>query len=336
MKRLGCLLASMVLLSALPGCGGRPVLQPQSTAPSASPAGTMRSARDLSLNVVAIDGPGSQERGRIRCPMWIDRRDEVELASERLSLTGDQAAQLKQQWMAFRQLQTTAMPSVLRQVPGAPTSAPMPRPPVYPSYAGTNYFWGPGCALLLQITNTGSNPVSIMSSGLRLTSASTANGQHYNLVDRCSLEGTPPESCHPELGGGPAYCSVYSAQVLMAPGGASALYRDQPLSRAENGPCPSMTIGRRETKELWIEAVGVQPQIYAVVPELEVQTSRGTSTLSLPELAGTLAFADPSQFSCYKLVGSSFVEALDGEAIFPAIDPRTGLGAWRTTGVWCL
>lgn len=333
MARLEWLVVSILLVAALPGCGQR------STPKEA--AGTGVTAASVGLKIVAIDGPSATpSKGRIRCPLWYDRRDEVVLGSDRLVLSDDQAAQLRRQWTAFRARQTTTPPDALRQVPGVPTAASMPRPPVFLGYSGTNYFWGPGCALELQITDTGSSAAVISSGGLRLAEASVGNAQRYNLVDACSLDGTPPALCHFGLGGGAAYCSVYSAQVQMTPGASGAAYRSSPQSRDQNGPCPAMTIARGATKELWIQAVGGQPQIYSVVPELEVQTAQGTSTVSLPEFAGTMAFADTSQFSCYQLAGSSLVKAPDSVAIFPPRDPRSGLGdigvgKWPTGG-WCL
>lgn len=313
MARLGCLLASILLVVALPGCGQ----QPATATPL--PAITVASA---GLSIVAIDGPASKQKGRIRCPLWLDRKDQVVLGSDPLSLTGDRVAQLKRQWTEFDSGRTTGLPDALRQVPGAPSGPPMPRPPQYSDYGGTNFYWGPGCALELQITNTGVNRVLISSAGFRLAEPSIVNAQHYNLVDRCSLEGTPPENCAAQLGGRPTFCGIYSAQVRLAPGAAGNAYRDSPLSTDQNGPCPPMTIEPGSTKELWIQAVGAVAQIYDVVPELVVGTSSGTSTVTLPQLAGTAAFADPPQFSCYKLAGTSFVKAADGSAA--ASEPRAG------------
>ncbi len=201
-------------------------------------------------------------------------------------------------------------------------------------------FWGPGCSIDFQITNVGAGPVQIPSAGFQLNGTPQQNSEQYNLVDRCSFTSPPLEPCYPQLGGGPAACQLYDAQVELSTAVAGTLFTDSPSSKAENGPCPTLTIAPGATIELYMDGASHAALVYSVTPVLTVDTQGGHYLVSIPEAAGTMAFGDPSQFACYKLQQGALMKALTGADVFPTTDPASGTAnnfeTWAKAGVWCL
>jgi hypothetical protein len=64
--------------------------------------------------------------------------------------------------------------------------------------------------------------------------------------------------------------------------------------------------------------------IFRVTPELTVYDGT-TQTLELSSLRSTLAYADPAQFSCYSLRGSTFVRTTPSVFLKPEAGPSLGL-----------
>jgi len=337
-------LAAVGLMAVIVGCGG-PAPAPGVSTTSPPTPSTVTPA-SVGLNVVSVDGPTGNPPGGIRCPLWSDRTDQVVLSPELVGSDSVPASSLRQQAGAYWGLATTGarnvvtpLPAGLRRVPGVVTSAPSARPPTDWDLAGTNWFWGSGCSLDLQITNVGSSAVQVPKAGVRLTRRPETNTQHYDLVDRCSLAITRPIPCHPQLGGGAAPCQLYTAQVQLQVADAGTVFVDAPAS-AGASECPVLTVAPRATVELWVMAVSAQNDIYPVTPELVVETSSGERTVSLVDLSGSMAFAAADQFSCWKLQGATFVKAIDGAGVLPPVDAQhnryANFNSWQTAGVWCI
>lgn len=346
---------AVMLIAAAVGCGqpapsarATSSLSPtRSVAPTPTPTPTPMAPSSVGLNIVSVDGPTGGPPGGIRCPLWSDRTDQIVLSRELVGSDTVPAGTLRQQGEAYWKPTTTGarntstpLPAGLRRVPGVLTSGPSGRPPTGSDLAGTNFFWGSGCSIDLQITNVGSAAVQIPVVGLRLTRRPEVNTQHYDLVDRCSVALTRPVPCFPQLGGGAAPCQLYTVQVQLSMGDAGAVFVDTPASAGVSGLCPLPTISPGATVELWIMAVSAQNYVYPVTPELTVQTKNGERRISLVDFSGSMAFASPEQFSCWKLQASAFIKALDGAAVLPPVDPKQGrfsnFNSWQTAGVWCI
>lgn len=354
MNRIGAILAASLLATASAGCAqsatpgkaaspAPSALTTPETAASATPA--LVSADSVGLKIVSVGGPEGATRSGILCPLWIDRHNEIVLAFGGLQLSDAQVARLKQQAAAYWPNagpygSSALLPDGLRSVPGVVTSGPMPWPPPPSPFGGANYVYGPGCALEFQITNVGRTVVQVPSVGFMLTRAPEPNTQHYDLVDRCSVVPQRPSQCHVQLGGGPVGCSVYNAQVQLHGTALPATFEDAPVAVTPTGTCPTLSIGPAATAVLWISAVSNSALVYSATPVMTVDTVSGRRHVALTELVGTLAFADPSQFSCWRLQGTTFVEALTGASAVPLIGPATDQFAnfkgWDSAGVWCV
>jgi hypothetical protein len=351
-KRTCCYFSVAVLAAMIIACGASSGQAQGVTArpsvpaaiPSQAPTRVATvSAASVKLNVVSVDGPHGKPPGGIRCPLWIDRRDQIVFTAVTLGQT--QLSQLQTDWNNFVNAgglfdASKPLPTGLRRAPGAITSGLKPRPPIYTDIGGTSYFWGPGCSIDLQITNVGNAPVQIPAAGVLVSGTPERNTQQYNLVDRCSLTSPRPQPCHPQLGGGPVECQLYDTQVQLDNTQSNALVTDSPASRAEDAPCPTLTINPNATIELLIDAASHDSLVYSVTPVLSVDTQAGRYLVSLPDLAGSMAFADPAQFACYKLQQSTLLKALDGASVFPTLDPKSGnansFESWQKADVWCL
>lgn len=176
------------------------------------------------------------------------------------------------------------------------------------------------CGTVLELTNTGKIPVQIPRVDVRLVNNLQQNNYQYLLIDRCSviphlLEG---DSCTPQQGGGGGggNCIIYSANLLLGSGSTDAVFIDTPTSfyatdQFRQTDCGELTLAPGTLVILRI-SFSLTPDtpnnlIYTIVPELTLDTSSGRQVYALTQLASTLAFADASQFSCYKLQGTTFI-----------------------------
>jgi hypothetical protein len=78
--------------------------------------------------------------------------------------------------------------------------------------------------------------------------------------------------------------------------------------------------------------------IFSVTPGFVVNVGNGTEAFSMPQFTGSMAFASPSQFSCYKLQGTTLIKALDGAGVLPYVEDNgdENFHGWADNSVWCL
>jgi hypothetical protein len=350
----------IIVIVVLTSCGGTgvhtaaPTSKPAATqpvppiqTPPAAPTATTADA--VGLHVVSVNGPMGQQPGGILCPLWIDRLQQIVVASSLLALSDSDAQSLRNQWAQVYSLDrwnlSKPLPVGVRRVPGAIVSESLPRTPPDPGYGGTTRLWGPGCTLALQVTNTSKHSIQIISADLQLANAPDTNDVHYNLINQCPLEPLLQAiGCGVQLGGGPTPCQVYIAPIQLVRHSAPFTFHGAPAAVNENRqPCPDIVIDPGATFELWIEATSSKALVYSVIPQLAVQTVGGPKTVALTDLAGIMAFAELSQFSCYVLQGSSWMKVMDaGSVIKPPLFPSQATisdspGAWLQAGQhWCV
>lgn len=166
--------------------------------------------------------------------------------------------------------------------------------------------WVPGnsCSIDLQITNTGDTVVQIVKAGVKLQHDSRPNNYQYHLVDACSFT----TDCQVF----PAILSPCSSFIQLQSGSAGTLFENtfaNPYSFNGQGQCPELTLKPKGVAEVQIDfSASSAAGIFSVVPQLTLVTATGRSALPLPQLAGTVAFANHSQFSCYSLRGDTLVQ----------------------------
>jgi hypothetical protein len=163
------------------------------------------------------------------------------------------------------------------------------------------------CLAVLALTNTGNTPIQLPTVGVQLKALPQQNTYHYRLINACSL--LPPTfiGCPPTQGGGPGNCSFYFATIQLGPGEQNNVFSAVP---GGSTGCGTLTISPANQVLLYI-TFSLAPNtpknlIYSVLPIFTVDTTQGTQTISLPQLASTLTFASADQFSCYKLQGTTF------------------------------
>jgi hypothetical protein len=243
-------------------------------------------------------------------PQWMAPDNELVLATNQLSYQSSQVQEMKHFAQVFYDEFNDALPPPeLMWVPGA-------------SLAQTSA----GCSVPLGITNTTSQSIEISQAGITLSAAPAQNPYQYRLINICSLLPAaslkPGQSCviGAGQGGGPGDCSAYAATIQLSNQRAETVF-SQPLTGVlvdQDGFCPEMTLGPGETLFLWLFLTsGGQPAnlIYSVVPQLTLDMPGGPKTLQLSQLATSLVFAEPSQFSCYTLQGQTFVQAPNAQTV---------------------
>lgn len=186
---------------------------------------------------------------------------------------------------------------------------------------------GADCHVNLQLTNTSSGVVQVPQIGWRLTSPPAPNREQYRLPDFCQIDAS---LCGFGRGGGPRACDLYTVQVDLtgARGGVDLL--GTPAARDRNDrPCPPITLNPGQSTEVFLSAVASEASIYSAEPVLVASASGQSTTLPLTTMAGTMPFADPGQFSCYVLRGSSFAAMWRGK---DAVDRS----AHHVDSTWCV
>lgn len=168
------------------------------------------------------------------------------------------------------------------------------------------------CFFEMQITNTSSQRVQLLRTGVRLTASTQVNNYQYHLIDFCSVLSPSDiywDDCIPHPEGGSA-CSFVSADVTLGVGTAGVSF-DGPITQTidPNNPCPpGLVIDPGKTGEIYIHFASPKNLIYSVVPTLTVDTSGSPTVLSLDAMGNTLSFASGSQFTCYAFHGNTLVE----------------------------
>jgi hypothetical protein len=135
----------------------------------------------------------------------------------------------------------------------------------------------------------------------------------YGLIEACSVLRSR-EWCGPQLGGGASVCGLYTVNVQLqpVPAGNDVTATPYAKNRGDNSDCPLPTLLPNASVDLWIDAFSTQPMIYSVEPVLAVVGPNGKATVLIPGMAGKMAFADPSHFTCYRLQGTTLVNWRQG------------------------
>ena len=153
-----------------------------------------------------------------------------------------------------------------------------------------------GCSGNLQVTNIGNSPIQITGVDVRLRSDAQLNRYQYRLIDLCSVNGNV---CQVPFGF--AIISPYSFNLSMAK--ANTVFSGQ-----LQGNQPLLDPGQVALIHLYFYSSN--NLIYSVAPEITVSLLDEQRTLTLSQLASTLAFANPGQISCYQLQsnGNTFTQ----------------------------
>ena len=292
--RLGAILAAGLILSA--GCG--PTSPPSAGAPpSPSLSPSQGPAVDANLNVVvgSLFGRG----GELHCPNWIEHVDNIVLAQSRLTYSDAEISRMAAAFSGEAVIPQQLDPSLLAVMPGAMTSS-------VPSHPDLLFL--EACLVTLEITNGGTNTVQIPRVGLRLLEKPIANQTVYRLVEFCSVVHSS-DYCGPRGFGGGADCSTYNVYLSLAdqPAGADFLARPMQTDLGTMEPCPEVTLAAGQSVTFRLAVYSTSALVYRAGLVLDVVTSTGRGTIAFPQMAGVFTYADPSQFLCYRLSGSTFV-----------------------------
>jgi hypothetical protein len=185
-------------------------------------------------------------------------------------------------------------------------SAPVPPPTLKLVPGGLGF-----CLGTMEITNLGSSPAQILGLDVRLTTTTQQNNYHYHLIDVCSLPTTIPKNIFtcPITPAGASSDLVYDFQL--GRGDVNTVYQGQ-LEPDPYDPGNTGTLNPGEIVFVHVHfslapSTPANNLIYSLTPELTVSSSSQQETFALTQLNSTLAFADTSQITCYKLQGNTFV-----------------------------
>jgi hypothetical protein len=215
------------------------------------------------------------------------------LATDRLTYDSNELQQIKDYVSPANA--AAQMPDTLSWALGGPTGKGR---PFQVSGNPTSYFVD--CGFSMQITNTSQNTIQIANVGIKLNGVTQQNTYQYRLMDVCTVV-----SDYCLFGGGPGPCNYSVATIQLSQGSTNQVFSATPV--AANPSCGELTLNPGEEKGLYVYIYSSQNLIYLVTPQLVLDTSEGQSTVSLPEMTSTLAFANDSQFTCYALQGDTFV-----------------------------
>jgi hypothetical protein len=158
------------------------------------------------------------------------------------------------------------------------------------------------CNANYSITNTGNQPVQILSVGLTFTAPTQSNTTKYNLIDLCSVI---EQGCL--FGGNPPCSSV--AEISLSPGQAAA-HVDGPIRGELFGQpspdCDAPTLAPGKAVDVRVHITSTAPNtIYSAAATVSVSSASGSHAVDLGS-STTLAFADASLETCYQLSGNTF------------------------------
>jgi hypothetical protein len=317
---VGVLLLTLVVLA----CG---TTEPPT--PTATPTPTPSTASNPAIDVTA-DGLHIQTYG-LSCaspaaPSGVNFGAWLVLATTQLTYDASDLQQMRDYLGSLRSLTGATpgpTPSTLKWVHGAPTTSQI------GPYRGVLRFYTPAyCFDDLQITNTSTSPIQISQAGLRLQAVPQPNPLQYRLIDVCSLGGAIVQFCQLNQGASDL-CIAYDVQIQLARGasGAEDLAAPVGLDPYKN-PCPALIISPGAQVDLSLNFGSAEPLVYFGALEFKLQTAAGQQqTLVLSQAPSTLTFADPSQFTCYGLQGTTFTVEAQGAAALQGLtsNPQTGL-----------
>lgn len=291
---------------------------PSTTAPPSSPTPTLK----VSLNVAF--GSVYGHTGEPHCPNWFDHHDAVVLTQARLTYTATEISRMGSGVNQKVFTYNTLDPSLLAVEPGVTTGSP---PTTQPGDVASLRM-SPGCMFSLEITNTATDTVQISKVGLRITQSPSPNTTQYRMVEFCSIVHSST-FCGPVVGGPPPSCSVYGAELELSdqPAGTDLLQPPGQVDGITGHTCPEVTLGPNKSVTIIVGAYSKSALIYQATPILHVITPSGEGTVAFPVLAGVFAYADPSQFACYRLQGSTFQLWKQGAAAYDFV-ANASVNAW--------
>jgi hypothetical protein len=182
------------------------------------------------------------------------------------------------------------------------------------------------CVGDLEITNTGMAAIQIVRMDMRLTQAVHRNTFHYSLVDACPFLSLSKRGSCPFV---PATAGeIQLVEYRFALDDESADMAFQPYSiriersepsatdgLAQNGALQILDPAQTISARLYLSSSGSRNNfVYSMIPELVVKSqteSKTETTILLPQLMTIIAFASPSQFSCYTLEKGRIVPVSD-------------------------
>ncbi|HKV87297.1 MAG TPA: hypothetical protein VJT78_04805 [Candidatus Dormibacteraeota bacterium] len=304
--RQACLLAITSIVIAACGAVATQPSAPssQSSTPSAGigSAPTPPSSPQLDASVAVVYTTIYGRSAEVHCPHLPDQPDRLVLAQQRLEYSSAEisriAAPATDGGFDYRRMDAT----LLANPPGAATGE--------PPHVDRVALFDPAsaCDEFVDVTNTGHTTIQLPRVGLRLTGKPVPNSFQYRLIDFCSVLQVA-HYCGPEVGAGPADCSEYEVEVALNTDPYRSDFLGVPVqfNTVTNHQCPEVTLAPGRTVTFVMTTYSATPTTYRAVPILDVVTPSGRGTLAFDQLGGIYAYADPSQFACYKLVGTTFV-----------------------------
>lgn len=299
-------LSLVVLLCACATTTSRPNAKAVSAPTSTPKSGT--TAQDLALNRRAsaeADGVRITSDG-VQCQPWIVLKD--------ASQVSDAGAVSEIESYVTKEAGTTDGVHVLIDLT-SPLSPPPPSLDVVMGSIGTRFdsvssyayqlyrladstprF---GCAAAVTVTNTTHETMQLKGLGVTYRSDSTSNSYKYQLLDYCTFEECA--TCVPLCGGG-ADCT-YIAEIALqnAAQGANITSPLKGLEQCSGEPQAILPPGESIPVLLALSSHS-SSQVYRLGLTADIATSEGDKHITFPsDLDSTVAFASPSQFTCFGL-----------------------------------
>jgi hypothetical protein len=200
-----------------------------------------------------------------------------------------------------KSLHSPVFPNTLSWVPGTIVGN-------FPDLRFPGIYVGGGCFGEMELTNTGNKTILIHSFNMRLTSTPqrTSPSYQYRMIDICSLIGES-YSCPPMAGGGGAMVDYFLLKAEPA-GTTFAPQKQDIMPDNQSGSDITLNPNTPYVLPVLFYFTSTNNLVYSLTPELVLDTPNGVQQhTALPQLATTLYFANPSQFSCYTLKGDTFV-----------------------------
>ncbi len=272
-----------------------------------------------------------QSSDGIQCPYSSSNKSDTELgqlvfASDRTTYNQSEIAQIST-YLTYIENHSgnegalkggTEPPPTLRWISGGETTL---VPGTAPGIVGFA-----DCTALFTLTNTGNTPIQLSKVGAKLQARPQQNTYQYHLIDACSLK---VPFCPPTGEGGGGDCSVYLANIQLGQGEQNDVFSAVPTGFS-GCSTPTITPGVQINLILTFSLAAniTQGLIYSIVPVFTIDSTQGLQTISTPQMASTLAFAGASQFSCYGLQGTTFVQVKS-----PVFAQSSGQGKTQS---WCV
>ncbi|HEU5377803.1 MAG TPA: hypothetical protein VFV38_20460 [Ktedonobacteraceae bacterium] len=200
-----------------------------------------------------------------------------------------------------------ALPSTLRWVSGTTVS----------DYDGIpSNLLESGCYGEMDLTNTGSNPILIQSIQVQLTAPPVRinPSSQYRMIEICSLLiGTEAGNGCPPMAGGSS--SVFEFFRFKPSSQDTVFTPRQQINdpQYQSGSDLRLDPSTQSTLPIIFYFSSLDGFSYSFEPQLILKTPNGDQqTVSLPQLATKVYFANPNQFPCYTLKGNLFVEMTNG------------------------